>query len=105
MLLGYHDRAGRLRYAGRAGTGFSAAVLRDLRRRLAELSVAAPPDAAVVATAPRRAHWVRPELVAEVRFTEWTPERRLRHPVFLGLREDKTGRDVVIATPATAVSG
>jgi bifunctional non-homologous end joining protein LigD len=105
LLLGYYDRAGRLHYAGRVGTGFRDAVLRDLRRRLAELSVAAPPDAAVVATAPRRAHWVRPELVAEVRFTEWTPERRLRHPVFLGLREDKTGRDVVIATPATAVSG
>jgi bifunctional non-homologous end joining protein LigD len=104
LLLGYYDRAGRLHYAGRVGTGFSDAVLRDLARRLAELRVAAPPDAAVAAAAPRRAHWVRPELVAEVRFTEWTPERRLRHPVFLGLREDKTGHDVVMDPPVGPVS-
>ena len=48
------------------------------------------------AAASTRPHWVIPELVAEVRFTEWTRDRRLRHPVFLGLREDKKGRDVVL---------
>jgi bifunctional non-homologous end joining protein LigD len=102
LLLGFYDGAGKLHYAGRVGTGFSGTVSRDLRRRLGELSIAAPPNAAIAAAAPRRSHWVRPELVAEVRFTEWTPERRLRHPVFLGLREDKTGHDVIINSPAAA---
>jgi bifunctional non-homologous end joining protein LigD len=104
LLLGFYDCAGKLHYAGRVGTGFSAGILRDLRRRLEKLSIAAPPDAAVGAAAPRQSHWVRPALVAEVRFTKWTSERRLRHPVFLGLREDKTGRGVVIDPPTRIVS-
>ena len=90
LLLGYYDAAGNLHYAGRVGTGFSRKLLRELRQRLEELAVAAPPDHAAAA-APRSSHSVRPELAAEVRFTEWTPDRRLRHPVFLGLREDKRG--------------
>lgn len=96
LLLGYYDARGNLHYAGRVGTGFTRAVLRDLRRRLDQLTVDTPPSAEAAAAAPRRAHWVIPELVAEVRFTEWTRDRRLRHPVFLGLREDKKGRDVVL---------
>jgi bifunctional non-homologous end joining protein LigD len=95
LLLGYHDARGNLHYAGRVGTGFSRAVLRDLRSRMEQLAVETAPTANIAAAAPRRAHWVKPELVAEVRFTEWTQDRRLRHPVFLGLREDKQGRDVV----------
>jgi bifunctional non-homologous end joining protein LigD len=97
LLLGYYDAAGNLHYAGRVGTGFSRTLLRALRQRLERLALAVPPDRAVAAAAPRRSHWVRPELAAEVRFTEWTPERRLRHPVFIGLREDKRGEDVVIS--------
>jgi len=71
-------------------------VLRDLRNRLDQLAVNTAPGAEIAAAAPTRSHWVIPELVAEVRFTEWTRDRRLRHPVFLGLREDKKGRDVVL---------
>jgi bifunctional non-homologous end joining protein LigD len=95
-LLGYYDARGNLHYAGRVGTGFTRTVLRDLRRRLEQLAVETAPTADLATAAPERSHWVKPELVAEVRFTEWTPDRRLRHPVFLGLREDKPGRDVVL---------
>jgi bifunctional non-homologous end joining protein LigD len=63
---------------------------------LEQLAVETAPTADLATAAPERSHWVKPELVAEVRFTEWTPDRRLRHPVFLGLREDKPGRDVVL---------
>jgi bifunctional non-homologous end joining protein LigD len=82
-----------LRYAGRVGTGFDEEDRRALRARLVRLSRAAPP----VVDPPRSAddlNWVRPTLVAEVRFTEWTADGRLRHPVFLGLRADKSARDV-----------
>jgi bifunctional non-homologous end joining protein LigD len=96
LLLGYYDVKGNLCYAGRVGTGFSRAVLRNLRRRLEQLAAETAPTADIADAAPRRSHWVRPELVAEVRFTEWTQDRRIRHPVFLGLREDKQGHDVVL---------
>ena len=96
LLLGYYDLKGNLCYAGRVGTGFSRAVLRNLRRRLEQLAVDTAPTAEIAAAVPRGFHWVKPELVAEVRFTEWTPDRRLRHPVFLGLREDKQAHDVVL---------
>ena len=96
LLLGYYDVAGNLHYAGRVGSGFSHAELGRLRRRLEQLPVAAAPTADIGAVAPRHVHWVAPDLVAEVRFTEWTRDRRLRHPVFLGLRDDKYGREVVI---------
>jgi bifunctional non-homologous end joining protein LigD len=96
LLLGYYDARGKLHYAGGVGTGFTRAVLRDLRRRLDRLALKTAPAKEVAEAAPSGAHWVRPELVAEVHFTEWTPYGRLRHPAFLGLREDKKGRDVVI---------
>ena len=96
LLLGYYDAQGNPHYAGRVGTGFTRATLRDLRNRLDQLTVNTAPAAEMAAAAPTRPHWVIPELVAEVRFTEWTRDRRLRHPVFLGLREDKKGRDVVL---------
>jgi bifunctional non-homologous end joining protein LigD len=92
LLVGYHD-AGVLRFAGRVGTGFDERTLRDLRERLTALEVGASPflDAGRI----KGAHWVRPELVAEVRFTEWTPDGRMRHPSFLGLRPDKDPAEVV----------
>ena len=93
LLLGYYDD-GRLRYAGKVGTGFTHATLRDLAGRLAP---AAPRRARPFADALRErdATWVEPELVAQVGFTEWTRDGRLRHPRFLGLREDKAAREVV----------
>jgi bifunctional non-homologous end joining protein LigD len=92
LLLGYYAD-GRLRYAGKVGTGFSRAVLRDLAERMAPLREDRSPFADPVREA--GATWVRPSLVAQVAFTEWTRDGRLRHPRFLGLREDKAATEVV----------
>jgi len=93
LLLGYH-RGDDLVYAGKVGTGFSTAVLRDLRNRLEPLALDESPCTA--GALPRKAvHWVRPELVAQIAFTEWTSAGQLRHPRYLGLRTDKKAKDVV----------
>jgi DNA ligase D-like protein (predicted ligase) len=93
LLLGYYDR-GKLVYAGKVGTGFDEATLRRLGRRLRELETATAP---VPGTGLPRGgvHWVKPALVAEVGFTEWTPEGKLRHPRFVGLRDDKSPNEIV----------
>jgi DNA ligase D-like protein (predicted ligase) len=96
LLLGYYDD-GALRYAGKVGTGFTRATLRDLAARLAPLRRETSPFADAVRE--RGAAWVEPELVAQVGFSEWTRDGRLRHPRFLGLREDKAAREVVRETP------
>ena len=96
LVLGVHDEEGQLRYAGQVGTGFTEAVLADLAQRLLPLErdtsalhgELAPRDAAGV-------RWVRPRLVGEVTFTEWTRDGRLRHPVWRGLRFDKDPHEVV----------
>ncbi len=94
LLLGYY-RDGELVYCGKVGTGFTQQSLKDLTRRLKAIAVDQPPFATPVSTADRRgATWVRPELVAEVEFTEWTGDGMLRHPSFQGLREDKTAVEV-----------
>jgi bifunctional non-homologous end joining protein LigD len=92
LLLG-HYADGRLRYAGKVGTGFTRATLRDLGERLASLRQDRSPFADEVRE--RGATWVRPSLVAQVGFTEWTRDGRLRHPRFLGLRDDKAAAEVV----------
>ncbi|HXH57752.1 non-homologous end-joining DNA ligase [Iamia sp.] len=92
LLVGYHTD-GRLRFGGKVGTGFSQAVLRSLRARLEPMVIDAPP--VVDPPAERGVHWVRPELVAQVGFGEWSAAGRLRHPRYLGLREDKDPADVV----------
>ncbi len=93
LLVGVYQ-GDALRYAGKVGTGFSHRLLGDLRSRLDALE---QPDSPFGADrVPERApHWVRPELVAEVSFSEWTTDGRLRHPAFVGLRDDKDARDVV----------
>jgi bifunctional non-homologous end joining protein LigD len=94
LLVGYYDR-GTLRYAGKVGTGYTQAVLRDLRLRLDRLERAEPPFQ--TDGLPRgRVHWVRPELVAQIGFAELTREGKLRQPRFLGLRDDKHPREVVL---------
>jgi bifunctional non-homologous end joining protein LigD len=87
LLLGVHDAQGKLTYAGSVGTGFDDNLLRSLKERLAALATPRPPLDAV----PRgvKGHWVKPKLVGEVAFTEWTSDGRIRHPVFHGLRADK----------------
>jgi bifunctional non-homologous end joining protein LigD len=92
LLLGYYDD-GALRYAGKVGTGFDDDTLRDIGARLRGLRVPASPFADAVRE--RDVTWVRPELVAQLRFSEWTPYGRLRHPAFLGLRDDKPASKVV----------
>ena len=93
LLLGYHDGA-HFVYAGKVGTGFDTPTLRDLGARLRSRACDEPP---FTRGAPPTAgvHWVRPELVCEVAFTEWTRAGRLRHPRYRGLRTDKDAADVV----------
>ncbi len=111
LLLGVHDRDGHLRYAGRVGTGFDRATLERLGARLRRLERRASPFAPDGPRPPARgAHWVKPELVAEVAFTEWTRDGLLRHPAFQGLREDKPAAEIVRETsrapkPARSISG
>lgn len=98
LHLGVFDDKGELRYAGKVGTGFSAKLRGTLREELAKDEVPKP----LVKDAPRVkiAHWVTPRLVAQVSFTEWTTDNRLRHPSFLGLREDKSVNEVVREKPS-----
>jgi bifunctional non-homologous end joining protein LigD len=103
LLLGVYE-GGRLMYAGKVGTGFDTATLRDLHARLLALAGKASPfDVAGSArrdAAGASVHWVKPELVAQVDFSEWTADGRLRHPRFLGLRTDKDPREVVRERPS-----
>ena len=98
LLVGYWED-GKLSYAGKVGTGFDHDTLHDLGKRLRALERDDPPFAAVHPI-PRGTHWVEPELVGQIAFTEWTRDGRLRHPRFLGLRDDKPARDVVRERPA-----
>jgi len=93
LLLGYFDSNGQLVYVGHAGGGFNRESLREMRETLERLEQT---DAPFV-NAPRtneRAHWVKPTVVVEVKFAEWTSDGRLRQPIFLGVRDDKNARDV-----------
>jgi bifunctional non-homologous end joining protein LigD len=98
LLVGYHED-GTLRYAGKVGTGFDHATLETLGRHLRELERAKPPFADVHPI-PRGTRWVEPELVAQIGFSEWTRDGRLRHPRYLGLRDDKPATEVVRERPS-----
>jgi bifunctional non-homologous end joining protein LigD len=93
LLLGYYDDDGRLVYAGHAGGGFTRAGLRDMARRLAPLARKTSPFAEPVRTN-EPAHWVRPSVVVEVKFVEWTRDGRLRQPIVVGVRDDKPAAGV-----------
>jgi bifunctional non-homologous end joining protein LigD len=94
LLIGYYDPAGQLVYAGKVGTGFSTALLERLARSLATLARPQPPFGS--GPLPRSGvHWVEPQLVGQVAFSEWTTAGQLRHPRFEGLRRDKDPADVV----------
>ena len=98
LLVGYYDD-GKLRYAGKVGTGFDHATLASLgaemRKREQDESPFEP-----FKPIPPSTRWVRPELVAQIGFTEWTRDGRLRHPRYLGLRDDKPAREVVREVPS-----
>jgi bifunctional non-homologous end joining protein LigD len=99
LLLGYFDADGTLVYAGKVGTGFDTATLRDLSRRLAGLEQESPPFGAGRLPPPRGVHWAAPRRVAQVGFAEWTDDGQLRQPRFLGLRDDKDPTEVVREVP------
>ena len=93
LLVGYFEGED-FTFAGKVGTGFDNALLLDLRSRLDRLEVPAPPFTRTVGLPRIRAHWVRPEIVVQVAFTEWTVHGKLRHPRLLGVRTDKRAAEV-----------
>jgi bifunctional non-homologous end joining protein LigD len=103
LLLGVHDERGRLQYIGHSGAGFTDAELGRVWKRLRVIETKSSP----FATTPRtneRPHWVQPKLVAEVKFTEWTADHKLRHPTYLGIRDDIPPGSVT-REPDTVVRG
>jgi len=100
LLLGTHDQAGKLRYAGRVGTGFDTNTLTGLKKQLSRLAVGKTP----LFEKPRDAQgsWVKPKLVAEVSFAEWTNDGKVRHAVFHGLRTDKPATVITRESAADA---
>jgi bifunctional non-homologous end joining protein LigD len=96
LLVGHYEGR-QLRYAGKVGTGFTQATLRDLATRLAKLPRDGSPFADEIKE--RNVTWVQPKLVAQIGFSEWTRDGRLRHPRFLGLRDDKSAKEVVREFP------
>jgi bifunctional non-homologous end joining protein LigD len=104
LLVGHYD-GDRLAFAGKVGTGFTQKAALDLRRRLERIEQKTPPF-----TPPppgwlgRNAHWVKPLLVGEVVFTEWTGDGKIRHPSFQGLRPDKKPREVIRERPQPQVT-
>jgi bifunctional non-homologous end joining protein LigD len=97
LLVGYFEGDDFV-FAGKVGTGFDTKLLLDLRAQLNALEIAKPPFTKAVGL-PRRAHWVRPEVVVQVAFIEWTVHGKLRHPRLLGVRTDKPAREVVREMP------
>jgi DNA ligase D-like protein (predicted ligase) len=98
LLVGHYED-GRLVYAGKVGTGFDRKTLASLGSRLRELEMDESPFEGVDPV-PRGTRWVRPELVGQFGFAEWTRDGRLRHPRYLGLRDDKPAREVVRERPS-----
>jgi ATP-dependent DNA ligase len=94
LLVGYFD-GDDLVFAGKIGTGFDTKLLRELRTKLDALEVATPPFTKATGLPRLRAHWVRPEIVIQAAFIEWTGHGKMRHPRLLGIRTDKAARDVV----------
>lgn len=97
LLLAVHEGKG-WRYVGRVGTGFDRAMLKSIHAKLVPLITDSKPVPEKVPDAAKTT-WVKPKLVAEVKFTEWTSKGEMRHPVFFGLRTDKKASDVVMEKP------
>ena len=110
LLIGYYEK-GKLLCAGKVGTGFNEALLGSLRKTFEPLDTAVCPfqnlpekksgryGAGITASETKRCHWLKPQLVCQVKFSEWTRDGKLRQPVFLGLREDKPAAEVVRERP------
>jgi bifunctional non-homologous end joining protein LigD len=98
LLVGYFEQDDFV-FAGKVGTGFDTKLLLELRARLGALEIAKPPFTKAVGLPRVRAHWVRPEIVVQVAFIEWTVHGKLRHSRLLGVRTDKAAREVVREMP------
>jgi DNA ligase D-like protein (predicted ligase) len=98
LLVGYYD-GDDVVFAGKVGTGFDNKMLVDLRATLDAIEIDKPPFTKAVGLPRIRAHWVRPTIVVQVAFTEWTVHGKLRHPRLLGVRIDKSAREVVREQP------
>src|SRR5207249_12069955 len=98
LLVGHFDGDDFV-FAGKIGTGFDTKLLLDLRERFGSLEITTPPFTKAVGLPRIRAHWVRPELVVQVAFIEWTVHGKLRHARFLNVRADKSAQEVVRETP------
>ena len=85
-------------FAGKIGTGFDSKLLRELRERLSSLELPEPPFTRAVGLPRLQVHWVQPQVVVQVAFMEWTRHGKLRHPRLVGLRLDKSARDVTRET-------
>ncbi|HWN99049.1 MAG TPA: RNA ligase family protein [Blastocatellia bacterium] len=94
LLVGYFEGDDFV-FAGKVGTGFDTKLLRELRARLDAIEIAKPPFTKAIGLPRVGAHWVRPEIVVQVAFIEWTVHGKLRHPRLLGVRTDKQAREVV----------
>jgi DNA ligase D-like protein (predicted ligase) len=98
LLVGYFEKED-FAFAGKVGTGFDTKLLLELRTRLDALEIPKSPFTKAVGLPRIRAHWVRPELVVQVAFIEWTVHGKLRHSRFLGVRSDKSAREIVREIP------
>jgi ATP-dependent DNA ligase len=98
LLVGYNDGDDFV-FAGKVGTGFDTTLLRELRARFDAMEIPKAPFTKATGLPRKGAHWVRPELVVQVAFIEWTVHGKLRHSRLLGLRTDKAARDVVRESP------
>ena len=97
LLVGYYDGDDFV-FAGEVGTGFNAKLLLELRAQLDRAEIGQSPFTRATGLPRLGAHWVRPEIVVHVAFIEWTVHGKLRHPRLLGIREDKSPREVVRET-------
>ena len=98
LLVGHYDGSDFV-FAGKVGTGLDTRLLTDLRARLDTLELTASPFTRATGLPRARVHWVRPEIVVQVGFMEWTSGGKLRHPSLIGIREDKLAREVVREAP------
>jgi len=94
LLVGYYEKNDFV-FAGKVGTGFDTKLLTTLRARLDKMILDKAPFTQGKGLPKLRTHWVKPEIVVQVAFIEWTPDNKMRHPRLLGLRPDKAARDVV----------
>jgi DNA ligase D-like protein (predicted ligase) len=99
LLVGFYE-GNEFVFAGKVGTGFNTKLLLDLRARLDAIEIDTPPFTKAAGLPRLRAHWVKPAIVVQVAFTEWTVYGKLRHPKLLGIRTDKKPREVVREQPS-----